>query len=487
VNPLLEAIQLLTKEEVRAFKLFIRKVDTKAERKDIELFDAIRRSKADYDEDKTFERIYSGVPKNNFHRLKSRLLQDLNRSLIDLHQENNDVLKLWHFLSVVEYYFSKRHYELAHWFLRKAEKLAEKLDHREALDIVFTEYVRLSHQVVYINPEEFIQRRKINQAELRKIRELDDILAAVSYRLKVAQTYTGSGNELIQLLEQTVEEFALEESTAKNVGLRIKMFQAVSRILLDRRDYEALVAYVMEAYQGFVNDGIFGKSNHETKIQMLTYLANALHKCKRYNESLQYAELLGREMLEFDSMLQDKYLFFYYNVLMINYFNTDIDKAIKLLDEMHANEKIMETPFYVLFIDLNFALAWNQKKNYRKAIRYVVQTYLSEAYKAAATGVKLRFALVEMTMRYNLKDQEVLALRLRQIVNEFKDELSNETYRREARLLEIIHGLNESIDMKPTGALLEKIQKFLLAPATEEQLDSEMVNYNDFLNEVLQA
>lgn len=485
MNPLQEAIQLLTKEEVRAFKLFIQKVDTQAARKDIELFDTIRKRKEGYSEEEAYHSIYPEMPKNTFHRLKSRLLQDINRSLIDLHLENNDILKLWHFLSVVEYYFSKRHYELAHWFLRKAEKLAEKLGHHEALDIIYSEYIRLSHQVVYINPEGFIQRRKANQAELRRLRELDDILAAASYRLKVSQTYTSSGDELIKMLEQTVGEFAMEETTAKNPALRIKMFQAVSRILLDRRDYEAMANFVKETYQGFERDGIFGRSNHEIKLQMLTYMANALHKCKRYSESLKYVELLGREMLEFDSMLQDKYLLFYYNILMGNYFDTDIDKAIALLEEMRSNEKVLETPFYIFFIDMNLALAWNQKKNYQKAIRHVVQTYMLDTYKSAARGVKLRFAIVEATLRYVLMEYDVLLQRIRQITNEFKEELAQPTYSREAKLIEIISEMNESNNPKVNPKLMEKVQAFLNLPVAQEERDSEMIDYNVFLIEQL--
>ncbi|MFN8397082.1 MAG: hypothetical protein U0176_20835 [Bacteroidia bacterium] len=45
-------------------------------------------------------------------------------------------------------------------------------------------------------------------------------------------------------------------------------------------------------------------------------------------------------MLDFEGMLQDKYLFFFYNALTINYYKTDLDKAIKHLEEMRLNEKI---------------------------------------------------------------------------------------------------------------------------------------------------
>ncbi|MFN8397080.1 MAG: hypothetical protein U0176_20825 [Bacteroidia bacterium] len=127
MNPLHEAVRLLTKEEVRAFKLYIQKVDTSGQRKDVELFDLIRKSKEEYDEDAAFAKLYPSTGKNAFHRLKSRLLHDINRCVVDLELENNDTLKLLHFVSVVEIYIGRRHFQLAFWFLRKAETLAERI------------------------------------------------------------------------------------------------------------------------------------------------------------------------------------------------------------------------------------------------------------------------------------------------------------------------------------------------------------------------
>ncbi len=178
MNPLKEAVLLMSKEEARAFKLYAQKVSVEGSRKDLDLFDLIRKNSADYDEEALLEKIYADAPRNTFHRLKSRLLDTINRSMFDLYLEKNDALKLYHLLGIIDYYLGKRHFGLAHWFLRKAERLAVKMEHYEALDIILNEYIRLSSQLPDIDPIPFIQRRKANQAELQRIRQLDDVLAA---------------------------------------------------------------------------------------------------------------------------------------------------------------------------------------------------------------------------------------------------------------------------------------------------------------------
>ncbi|MBK9047731.1 MAG: hypothetical protein IPL74_13860 [Bacteroidetes bacterium] len=51
--------------------------------------------------------------------------------------------------------------------------------------------------------------------------------------------------------------------------------------------------------------------------------------------------------------MYDKYLFFYYNSLVINYSKLDKEKAIQVLEDIHENRKITATPFYeILFIQI---------------------------------------------------------------------------------------------------------------------------------------
>lgn len=485
MNPLQEAIALMSKEEVRAFKLFIRKVNMQAGRKDLELFDFIRKSAKDYDEEQAYEKLYSGTSKNTFHRLKSRLLHDINRSMVDLNLANNDILRLWHFLSVVEYYQQQDHYLLSYWFLRKAENLAEKLGHLEVLDIVFGIYIRLSHEIMEINPEHYIEKRRKNSESMAKVRELDDLLAMAAYRTKIAQTYGGGGSDLINMLEKTVGEFANSQTQELSAQTRMKLFHSVSNILLDRRDYEMLEVIVQENLQRFEEDGLFNRNTHETKLRMLTYLVNALHKNQKFEASLKAAELLGREMKEYDGSFQDRYLFFYYNSLMINYFRLDIQKAVDLLHEMQTIQKIMESPFHALFVDMNLALAYNQMGQFKKAIKWIVQAQIQSAFKSAAEGLRLRISVAEIMIRLKLEQFEVLEKRFQQLNHDFSQILSLPDFKREAQFLPILERLNNNSFNLKDKQVQSEIKKFLKMPATEQDLDAELIAYAPFLNDYL--
>ena len=52
---------------------------------------------------------------------------------------------------------------------------------------------------------------------------------------------------------------------------------------------------------------------------MLTYLINSLFYNKKIDVSLEYVEKLKSAMSEYNKLLYDKYLFYYYNSLVINY------------------------------------------------------------------------------------------------------------------------------------------------------------------------
>ena len=63
--------------------------------------------------------------------------------------------------------------------MEKAEKKALAIEFLELLDIIYSEFIRLSIETMDFDPKHFIEKRKINLEELRSIREIDQVLAAV--------------------------------------------------------------------------------------------------------------------------------------------------------------------------------------------------------------------------------------------------------------------------------------------------------------------
>ena len=84
MNILVETIKSLSKEEVRFFKILSNKTHNDSDRKDIHLFNLIRKDIENYNERTTSTDIY-GNKKNNFYQLKNKLSKAINKSITTQH------------------------------------------------------------------------------------------------------------------------------------------------------------------------------------------------------------------------------------------------------------------------------------------------------------------------------------------------------------------------------------------------------------------
>jgi hypothetical protein len=468
----------LNKEDIRHFKLMAKRMYDHEERKDIELFDYIRHSDSKYNDEKIFKKLYKDEDKNSFYRLKNRLIEDVNESILLLHYRKDDVMYVLHLLSLVRFYFSKNQYTLALRFVKKAETEAERTEGYELLDIIYGEYIKLSHEIVSVDPENYIKKRKDNREKLSSLRQIDDILAAVSYRLKITQNFSDKETPVLKLLEKTINDFSNDSSIKNSPKLRFKIYSAVSQVLLQKHDYVSLEKYLLSTYSTFIKEGLFNKSNHDTKVQMLTYIVNSLFKNKKNKQSLEYVAQLQRAMEEYNGLLNDKYLFFYYNSLVINYSVIDKDKAIAILEELKENKKVKNTSFYDIFIYLNLAILWFDKQNYQNSIRNLNKLYVHDSYKNADATLKFKIAMAELIIRYELNDFDLLEYKIGQLKKDHKKLLKQPEHKRELELISIISQLIESDSIKHNKKLLTKVKLFVQSNSLE---DAEIIKYNTWL------
>ena len=477
-----ELVRGMNKEQVRFYKIFASRTNKDVDRKDILLFDNIRKNK-DSDEDEIFNKLYEREDKNSFYRLKNRLIQDLLKSLSVQHFEDDDIMHILHMVSLVRYFFTKNELNIAKYLLKKAEAKAKDIEAYELLDIIYTDYIKLSHELVSINPEKYIAQRKENQEKIRQVREIDDVLAAVSYRLKTSQNFSQNKNPIIGVLQKTVDDFIQDSQLKKSAKLRFKIYDAVSQILLQKRDYKTLEDYLINTYYTFEKEKLFSKATHNTKLQMLTYIVNTLFKNNKLKQSLEYAEKLKISLEEFHQMLYDKYIFFYYNSLVINYSKLNPDKAISILEDLKDNEKIKSSSYYQLFVFLNLAVLFFDKHEYRKSIRNLNQLYLLPGYKDTDVSLRLKIAMAELIVRYELGDEEVLKNKIEQVRKDFRELMMNTDYKTEQDLLSIVEQMIHTQGLNRQRKLLALSRKFLNEHSMLNNEDTEIINYSLWLKE----
>ena len=485
MNILQQVVLGLNKEQIRYFKLYTGRIVRTDDRKDILLFDYIRKAGKEYDEENAFNKLYKGADRNAFYRLKNRLLNDVNKSLSIQHFEDSDFIYTCHMLALFKYFSTRNSWKEAHYYLKKAEAGAKAIESYELLDIIYGEYIRMSHESLHINPELYIERRSENQKQLTQLRSIDDLLAAVTYRLKVTQNLSAGKSPLLDLLKKSIDDFVKDKDLRKSPTLRFRLYKAVSQLLLQRHDYIALEEYLLTVYKEFEEEQLFDKNNHDTKLQMLTYIVNTLFKNGKLKQSLVYAEKLKSAMEEYHHLLYDKYIFFYYNSLVINYSQLNPKKAIEILEDLKDNEKIKSNSFYHLFVYLNLAVVQFTQQLYKEAARHLTRLYLLDGFKTAERTLKLKIVIAELIIRYQLGDFDVLNYKLAQVRKEFKDLIAREDFLNEKEILELVKLVVQTPVLRKNKQLVARIMKFIEREGEKGAGDTEVINYRNWLSGLL--
>lgn len=477
-----QLVSFMSKEDVRHLKLYLNRTrSNKDNRKDVELFDYIRKTGQKYDESRIFQKLYDSKDKNALYRLKNRLLDDITKSVtLQYFQEleSNQVLQL---IAISRLYLHKGHFEVANHFLKKAEKKATDIEAYELLDLIYSDFIRHSHETLNINPEVYISRRAENRTTVNQLREIDDLLAVLIYRLKISQGMASEAAPVVETLKKTIEEHSKSLDLDKNPKLRFKIYDAVSRILLQQHDYDVLEDYLNSTLEEFTRDGLFTKITHDTKLQMLTYLANSLFKNNKIEESLKVAGQLKENMEAYNRASYNKYLFYYYNMLVYNYSVLDKERAIAVMQEAMDDPELSKVPMNRIIFHIQMALRYFDMREYRKANRSLVQVKFEDIYRTLDQALQLKVGVAELIIRYEMEDYDFIDYQVSRLKRNFEKLLKQPEYARQKDMLAILTRMIYSPRIKHDDDLVQSINNLVASLPDEDAADQDLPNYNEWL------
>jgi hypothetical protein len=480
-----QIVEKLTKDELRFFKFF-QGAAPGDDRKDLVLVDYVRHAGAKFSEEKIIQKLkYSATDKNTYYRLKNRVIQDIGDSLALLHTHKNELYELLHYITLYHIYYSKTLFKPCLVYLKKAERLARSIENYELLDMVYANFIRLSADLIEVNPDDYIALREANASLVSQLRQLDDLLATVTYRLKLSQNFGASDKKQLGQLQDRVN--AISKQTTSHFGrtLQIKIYRALSQIFLQQHNYQALEKLVKENYQQFNNEKWFDKQNHDLKLQMLTYYANALYKNERYKESLTFTNTLGKEIEAFGKLHYDRYLFFFYNLQILNNSVLNPANALKALDEFQNEIHGKKNHYYDTFIYLNRAGLFYDVGRFKDALKSLIKLYVSDSYIKADKAFRFKVEISELIITYESGDFETLLYRIAQVKKDYKAFANNKTYTRDFAIIELLEEMAAGGNPKRNVAIQKKIKALLKYKADEATEDSELIKYGGWLSKKL--
>ncbi len=438
-----QIIAAMEKEELRSFSLISRKSHDSEDRKDKALFDYIRRSGKKYNERKILKKLYPQGEKNSFYRLKNRLLIMVGKSMLQLHWENEEALFGFHQLSLAILFRKRQMWEPSEYYLKKAKIRAIETGDLELLDMVLGEFIQLSYNLSSINPEEIIAEREENRNTQSRLREMDNIIAVMTWRIRFSGNLSGESQELSPMMEKTIQEFSGDTKLTSNIQFRTRLYQALSKQLIQTHQYVSLETYVKESYDSFMKMEIFSRKNHDLKLQVLTTLLNALLKNKKWDEALKWSEDLHMAMQEFGNLYFDRYLIFYYNSLASIWSKKDISKSVQILEELLKFPVVTQNPLNTLFTTLNLAVIYFGSKKPAMSLKYLVQMHLLDAWKETDNRFRMQVALFELMPTWEQNEEETLDYKCKMLVQQFGEILDSQENLREKTFFELVKRGNE--------------------------------------------
>ncbi len=483
MNVLFEIISSLNKEEARFYKIFAERAYANYIRKDLLLFDKIRNSKSDYNEKKTREDLY-GRNKNSFYQLKNRLYKDLNKSMLLQYLEKDKEVLIMKYILLSRTYKRKGNINLAWHFLKKSEKESIKIEAFEILSVIYSDILNLAQDLISIDIKKYISKKRENKKNLDWMHEIDMSLSLIMYKIKTAQNYSKVETNIGKLIEKTLLKINKQDDESKSPKFKLKIFQIISRQLLLKNDFKNLESYLLTSYKEFIKSRIFNRSNHEQKLILLTYLTNCFYKNNKLEKSLEFAELLNESLEEFNGLLKSKYLFYYYNALVINYSKLDKNEALKILKKAKNNTIIQKLPVFGSFIYLNTALIYYSQEKFKLASQQISRLILQKDFIDLDNNLQFKIVISELLIRYKLAQYNTIKEKILLIKKQYTECINKNS--RDQKMLLIIEEIIDS--SHNNDKKLEKKIKSLSNKITDKQAtDEDIINYNTWLQDILHS
>lgn len=241
----MDIIRTLTKEEVRHFKLFLKRSNIKvADAPVSQLFDSFRKNK-DKNDKTIHKEKFKHLKVNAFYRLKNRMLVDVKKSLLVLNYNKDDRILILNYLILAEIFLYKSQFEITYDFLSKAEKKAKEQELYSVLETIYEQMIALSHHYFDLPLLEIIKKKKAVNEKKNEINAINDMLAEVMWRLQKSN-YGVKGMDIKDVLDNIKKKLDNIELLEQSPSLRIQMQKSIRMMLLQKGDFSSLHIYLSE-------------------------------------------------------------------------------------------------------------------------------------------------------------------------------------------------------------------------------------------------
>jgi len=487
-SKLTDLIKALNKGEIRNLKAHIsRTAEEDADNfKTIQLFDAIKKGLYSEFDEELVELLYKDNNKNAFYRLKNRLIHDIEQSLLMLSRNIDIRLQIYRIIELANIFKFKTEYDTAFDYLKKAEKMAEKAEHTDLLDLIYEEILHLTEDYYKIPPDIYINKKNKNLDAHKTAKQVRYLLANIRHQLRNTN-YSTKNKDVIQDLNNIIEQLSIEEDVLNTPSVKWQIHESVRTVLLQSRNFKELEKYLIDSFHAFEKDNMFTPTYYEKIFPLLSWIISVLTINKKFKDSLSYLDHLQEALLGMNRKYQDKYVWIYHQGLLSSYsFLGENEKANEMMKQIIGNPKYTGNNFHDIFIHINQALSYYNMDNLDQAIISLRPLLMASTTKNLSRDLQLRIGFLELLLQTDSQEYVFAEYKINEIRRFFRKELQTEQYNREKNFLAILR----EIVCKPAPfkneKILQKIEAFINNSPNFEPGSNEFINYKIWLQSKIQ-
>ncbi len=484
---LTELIHSLSKEELRNFKIYVSRINNQSDgdSKNLQLFDLIKNQSYDEFSDELVAKLYKDGNKNAFYRLKNRLINDIEQSLLLLNRNKDPRFKVYNTIQLANIFRYKSDYDLSYKYLQKAEKAAEKYGYIDLLDIIYSEILDLASDYYKVEPETYIKLKKENFNQLDKSQEVDYLIVAINHRLR--HSNYSSKEELGDELEEIIDRLSISEDVSQNPDVQFKIHKCVRTILLQKRDFIELEKYLEKSLTYFEGIDYFDSARYEDLFRILHWLINCANINFHFEQAEEYIDRLYKALHVNNKKYYDKNIWMYHESKVVYYsFTQKSEEAIQLMEEILANPVLTGTNFYDTFVPLNLSGSYFKAGNIKKAMDTIVPLIVSKSFSKLSRFLQLRINIVDLLYHFENNDINYVIYKVAEIKRIFRKEFKLENFAREKKFLSIIHDLASKPNPITNPRVVKKINSFIEESPQAVTGNNEVVIYKFWLKSKLE-
>ena len=481
---LFEIIAGLNKAEKRHFKLYLNRVAPyEGENLVVNLFDAI--NKKQFETENEIAEYFYPENKNAYYRLKNRLLESLEKSLLLLHHTASDRAIMSNLMRLAEIYTKKSLYKLAYQTLVEAEEIGLKGGNFDMLTNIYAGIISISFYHPEINIEDYLKKQRQNLTNYTDRISIAQLIHKTVHAL-LQTNYERHNTDIEYALQQISEQLNINKTVATAPKVQFDVSNTIRRILLQNNDYEALESFLIANLAEFEARKMYKRDTHQNKIVQLVWLINTLLRNGKINLMPSYTQQLYDALLAYNKLFYPQFEWTYYQCIVAQYFYTNhLKDGILLLENLAQTRHDTTNMYYKVFIHGNLAVILYCRQQLPLAMQAITPLLTKDIYNKLSGELQLRISLLEVILHLDNNDWQYVAYRLGDIKQSNKALLKQANYQHEAQFIKLLSIFSMAYEPFNDPKIKAKIEQYISSSPVFRPGSNEFISYMVWLKSKL--